>query len=92
MSSMHGVAFTPRDLVRVGMIGLGGRGRSQLGELLGCDDVEVAAIADTQESALGQAAAKIQVAGQPAPASFSGEEGWRRLLDCDLDLVYITTG
>ncbi|MBM4083935.1 MAG: gfo/Idh/MocA family oxidoreductase, partial [Planctomycetes bacterium] len=32
--SMLGVPFEPRDLVRVGFIGVGGRGFGQLGEVL----------------------------------------------------------
>lgn len=92
MSSMHGVAFAPHPIVRVGMIGLGGRGLSQLGELLGCDDAQVTAVADVSETATARAAARIQEAGQPAPAQLTGEDGWQRLLEQDLDLVYITTG
>ena len=89
---MHGVAFAPHPMVRVGMIGLGGRGLSQLGELLGCDDAQVTAVADVSEAATARAATRIQAAGQPAPAQLTGEDGWQRLLEQDLDLVYITTG
>jgi predicted dehydrogenase len=89
---MAGVAFAPHEVVRVGMIGLGGRGLSQLGELLAIDGVQIAALADAQARALGRAAEQVAAAGQPPPALYAGADGWRRLLDQELDLVYITTG
>ncbi len=92
MQTMHGVPFARHEMVRVGLIGAGGRGRSQLGELLACDGVEVSAIADAQPAALEQAAAQVRAAQPSAPATFAGEDGWCHLLERDLDIVYIATG
>ncbi len=91
MKSMHNVQFERHALVRVGMVGLGGRGYSQLGELLACDDVAIVAVADVLPAASERAAEAVIAAGQGAPACFSGADGWRRLIDCDLDIVYILT-
>jgi Oxidoreductase family, NAD-binding Rossmann fold len=88
---MHKVPFEPHGLVRVGLIGAGGRGQSLLGELLGCPGVQVTRVADVQARACQQAAARITSAGHAPPATFAGENGWQQLLAGDLDLVYIAT-
>ncbi|MBR6361428.1 MAG: Gfo/Idh/MocA family oxidoreductase, partial [Clostridia bacterium] len=38
-----------KDKISIGFIGLGGRGRGQLGELLNCDGVTVPAVCDKYE-------------------------------------------
>src|SRR6188474_1204135 len=45
-SSMIGVTFAPRAVVRVGLIGHGGRGASLLHDLLGIPGVQVNAVCD----------------------------------------------
>jgi predicted dehydrogenase len=91
MGSMHGIPFERYSTVRIGLIGLGGRGYSQLGELLGCEGVQISALADLHTERVERAAARIQAADQPPPATFVGDNGWRQLIDSELDLVYITT-
>jgi len=91
MSTMHKVPFERHEGVRVGLLGAGGRGRSQMNELLACDGVVVAAIADTQPEAVARAAAQVTEAGQAPPQTFSGANAWRQLIDASIDLVYIAT-
>ncbi len=89
MTTMHGVPFEKHDTIRYGLIGAGPRGRYLMRELLACPGVEVTAVADTLPAAVEQAAAQVSEAGQPAPRLFTGPDGWRRLLELDLDLVYV---
>ncbi len=91
MNSMHGIPFERCETVRVGFIGVGGRGRSLLREMVACDGVQVAAIAELGADALAQAVDHVVTAGQPTPATFTGGDGWRQLLDLDLDLVLVAT-
>jgi predicted dehydrogenase len=91
MSTMHGQAFEKYDSIRFGLIGAGERGRYLLQELLACEGVQVKAVADVSEQSLQKAAERVTQAGQPTPALYSGPDAWRRLLEDDLDLVYIAT-
>ena len=88
---MNQVAFEPRERVRVGFVGLGGRGRYLLGEALACEGVEMIALADANESALAQSMEIVTKVGQPAPRTYLGVDGWRKMCDLDLDLVLIAT-
>ena len=45
-ATMIGVPFEARERVRLGIIGVGGRGTSLLGDLLAVENVEVKAICD----------------------------------------------
>ena len=38
-----------------------------------------------------EAAARVVAAGQPAPQMFTGDDGWRRVIDAPIDLAYIAT-
>lgn len=91
MTNMHGVPFEPLEQIRFGLIGAGARGRYLLHELLACPGVSVQAVADVQAEAVDQAARQVTEAGQAAPARYVGIDAWQRLLDQDLDLVYIAT-
>ena len=92
---MIGVAFEPRAVVRVGLIGHGGRGASLLHDLLGIPGVQVNAVCDL---------VKDRVEPPPRPRwRRPGQKRARRLLRRrertsrtssrrdDLDVVYIPT-
>src|SRR5512139_3768282 len=91
MKSMHNVPFEKHEMIRFGLIGAGERGRYLLHELLACEGVEVRAIADLRLAHGERAAEQVSAAGQPAAQVFSGADAWQRLLELDLDLVYIAT-
>jgi len=84
-----------RERLRFAMIGTGLRGQSQLGPLLGRDDVELVAICDTQRVMLDRALAIIAKAGRRKPDVHGGDgdvHAWKRVLDRkDLDAVLIVT-
>jgi hypothetical protein len=88
---MHGIPFPKHDTIRFGLIGAGGRGRSLLHEMLACPEVEAHAVADLRPEHAERAGAQVSAAGQPAPRLFSGQDSYQRLLELDLDLVYIAT-
>jgi hypothetical protein len=91
---MIGVPFASRDVVRIGLIGVGGRGRSLLRDLLAIDGVRVTALCDLVPAHAARGAEMVKEAGQPtAPAVFDGSDGiWERLVARDdLDIVYIAT-
>ena len=90
--TMIGVPFEARERVRLGIIGVGGRGSSLLGDLLAIEKVEVKAICDLVPEKVERAQEAVTNAGQPQPAGFSkGELDFKNLTELDLDIVYIAT-
>jgi hypothetical protein len=86
-ASMRGVPFDPREIVRIGMVGVGGRGGSQLRELLAVEGVRIAAISDPVPEHARKAQLRAEQAGQPSPQLVPD---WRELCARDdIDLVYI---
>ena len=91
-STMIGVPFEPRERVRLGIIGVGGRGTSLLQDLLAIENVEVKAICDLVPEKVARAQKAVTDAGQPEPPGFSkGEWDFKNLTLLDLDMVYIAT-
>jgi predicted dehydrogenase len=91
--SMIGVPFEARSVVRVGLIGHGGRGGSLLHDLLGIPGVTVNAVCDLVKDRVESAQAKVEKAGQKRPTGYSaGETDFENLVKRDdLDVVYIPT-
>ena len=91
-ATMIGVPFEPRERVRLGIIGVGGRGTSLLRDLLAVDGVDVKAICDVVPEKVEHAQKMVTDAGQPKPAGFSkGDLDFKNLNQLDLDIVYIAT-
>jgi predicted dehydrogenase len=85
--TMLGVPFPQLDVVRVGFIGVGGRGSSLLREMLAVEGAKIVAISDPIEEHLQKNKESIEKAGQPTPAL---EADWRKLCERkDIDLVYV---
>ena len=77
------------DRVRVGLIGLGGRGNDHLTEYLNLTGVDVAAICDVDPVAIEKAQGRIVGAGRPAARQF---DDMRHLFDLpDIDVVSMAT-
>jgi Oxidoreductase family, NAD-binding Rossmann fold len=90
--TMIGVPFEARERVKMGIIGVGGRGTSLLHDLLGVDNVEIKAICDLVPEKVEHAQKSVTDAGQAKPAGFSkGESDFKNLNQLDLDIVYIAT-
>jgi predicted dehydrogenase len=79
--------------LRVGFVGVGGRGRGLLRNLLKLERVEVPALCDINEENLARAQGMVAEAGQAKPEGYSrGETDFRRLCErADLDLVINAT-
>lgn len=90
--TMMGVPFEARERVRLGIIGVGGRGSSLLQDLLAIENVEVKAICDLVPEKVARAQKAVTDAGQPEPRGFSnGELDFKNLTELALDIVYIAT-
>ena len=83
----------PLEKVRIGMIGMGGRGSSLLGNLLDLDHVEIKAVCDILPDRVKRAQQSVAARGRPEPAGYGGNEHEFEDLcrRADLDLVYIAT-
>jgi len=90
-STMHGVPFKRLNQVRVGLIGVGGRGQSILGELRVCEGAQILAVADERSDIIEAVKIKLAEGSEAQPDYYSGPDSWRKLLEKDLDLVYVAT-
>lgn len=91
-STMIGVPFEAKERVRLGIIGVGGRGSSLLQDLLAIENVEIKAICDLIPEKVARAQKAVVGAGQPEPTGFSkGERDFENLNKLELDIVYIAT-
>ncbi|WP_282009586.1 Gfo/Idh/MocA family protein [Brevundimonas aveniformis] len=79
--------------LRIGMIGVGMRGRVLLRELVRREDVEVVGLCDVEQWTLDRAVEQFTEAGKPAPRLWTGShESWREMLAAGgLDGVIIAT-
>ncbi len=94
MSGTLGVAAPGEEkAVRLGVVGVGGRGTSLLDILLGMKDVRIPAICDINQEHLARAQAMVEKAGQKRPEGYSrDEEHFQELMyRDDLDAVLIAT-
>lgn len=91
--SLRAISPIKKDLVRVGMIGVGNRGRLHMSEMMKRPDVEVVAIADPSQSSIAKALEVAKKLGKKAPASFAnGKLDYKKLLErSDVDAVIIST-
>jgi predicted dehydrogenase len=91
-ATMIGIPFEARERVRLGIIGVGGRGTSLLRDLLTVENVDIKAICDVVPEKVEHAQKMATDAGQPKPAGFTkGESDFKNLNQLDLDIVYIAT-
>lgn len=91
--TMIGVKFDPRDVVRLGIVGVGLRGTDVLGEFLAIDKVVINAVCDVVKEKCLRAAQMVEKAGQKTPAIYAdGETAFEKLSQRDdLDFIYIAT-
>ncbi|MCX7046612.1 MAG: Gfo/Idh/MocA family oxidoreductase [Candidatus Sumerlaeota bacterium] len=79
--------------VRMGIVGVGGRGTHLLNQFLSIDGVEVKAVCDIVESKVANAQDSVVKKGQPRPEGYvKGEWDFRSMCDRgDLDMVVTAT-
>ena len=80
-------------IIRVGIVGTGGRGTELLRNLIRLEGVKVPALCDINEKNLARAQDSVVKANMPKPEGYSrNETDWKRLCDRnDLDLVICAT-
>ena len=83
----------PMDVVRIGIIGVGGMGSNHVNQILGVKGAELRAVCDIVEEKAIRAQKQIEKATGKKPDIYTkGDEDFKRLCDRDdLDLVYIAT-
>lgn len=81
------------DTVRVGFIGLGMRGASAVSRYLHVPGAKVVAICDIEPAMVQKTQERLQRAGHPEVAAYTGsEDAWKQLCERDdIDLVYVVT-
>jgi predicted dehydrogenase len=83
----------PVDMVRIGFVGVGGRGTGLLKQLLRIEGCQVTAVCDSMQDRVSRAQGVIKEAGFPEPAGYSkGDTDYERMCQTeDLDLVITAT-
>lgn len=86
-------AKTKKDVIRLGFIGVGMRGRNHVAIALNRDDVNVVSICDTQEDSLARCRKQFKEKNKKAPKEYTGGlDAYKRMLESEkLDAVIIST-
>ncbi len=82
-----------QEIIRVGFVGVGGRGSSLLRQLLRIEGCQIKAICDPVDERVSRAQKLVEEAGFPEPVGYSnGEMDYKRMCETeDLDLVITAT-
>ncbi len=88
--TMIGVPFERKDKVRIGIVGVGERGKSMIHDFLGIEHLEIVALCDNVKANAEEGKAMIEKAGKPAPALYTeGDYAFEKLCQRDdIDFVY----
>lgn len=91
--TVSGMRFEAKETVRLGLIGVGGRGSSLLGEFSAVPQVQVNALCDTIKDKVLRAQSRLEKTGKRPPALYHGSDtAFEDLLKRDdLDLVVVAT-
>jgi hypothetical protein len=91
--TMIGVPFEKRERVRIGIVGVGERGKSMIHDLNGIEHLEIVALCDNVKTNAEEGKAMIEKAGKPAPAMYTdGDHAFEKLVQRDdIDFVYSPT-
>jgi predicted dehydrogenase len=93
--SMADVPFQPRETVRIGVIGTGGRGSSLIDNFSSVEGVQITALCDTVKDKVLRQQAKLDKKGKashPISLFTAGEHDFENLVKRDdIDLVVIAT-
>ena len=91
-SPMHGFAAPALKEIRLGIVGMGGRGQGVMERVANLPGVKVVAICDKNPDKIAQARKRLADAKKPAAKEYLGDEAWRALCeDENVNVVYNTT-
>ena len=89
---MQGFAVKPLKRIRLGIVGLGQRGDVAMPRLAVLPGVEIVALCDVYPERVAYEQKFLESHGYPkAKYEFTGWEGYKRLCQLDIDVVYNTT-
>jgi predicted dehydrogenase len=86
--SLAAAAGSPNEAIRLAVIGLGGKGKSHVKQVLGLRDVRLAALCDVDPERL---AVQVKVAKEAGVSPFTATDPRRILERTDVDAVIIAT-
>lgn len=90
--NMAGYAAPAIDTVRVGIIGVGNRGKGAVRRLSRIENTQIIALSDLSQDNIDQAVEILEGTDQNPEAYTDGEEDWKRMCEReDIDLIYICT-
>ncbi len=91
--NMSGYAAPKLDKVRIGFVGLGGRGPAAVERMSYIEGVEIVALCDQYSDRVEKMQKLLEKQGLPRAKSYSGsKEVWKEMCqNPDIDLIYITT-
>lgn len=92
--TMVDVPFEARDVVRIGLIGLGNRGMGMLSAWVDVPGAQVVAVCDVRPDRTARAADRVEAKGKPRPREYTnrGDSSYSQMLAREeLDFVYIAT-
>lgn len=91
-TSMLGFAAEPIDTVRIGIIGIGMRGKGPLKRMAFIEGAKIVAICDIRQENLDKGQARLEKYGMPRADEYVGEEAWKEMCKReDINLIYIAT-
>jgi len=92
-AGIAGRRWRATDRVRVGIVGVGGRGQAHVRELLSLEGVEIRAVCDIVEDKVALVQKMVVDAGQSRPTGYDrGPTDFRRMCEREeLDIVYNAT-
>ena len=90
--NMSGYAAPKLDKVRIGNIGIGGRGAAALNRLKRIEGAEIKAICDLNPDRIDEGLKRLGNIGYKPDTYSGGEDDWKKVCERnDIDLIYITT-
>ena len=86
-------AAEPLDIVRVGFIGLGSRGKGGPKRWSQIDGTKIVALCDLKQEYIDRAQEYLDKTGRPRATEYTGsEEAWKAVCERDdIDLIYVAT-
>ncbi len=90
--NMCGYAAPKIDSVRIGFIGLGHRGPGAVDRISHIEGVEIRALCDKLPERVASAQKILDAAGLPKAKEYTGETGWKTLVESnEVDFIYTCT-
>jgi len=92
--NMSGYAAPKLDIVRIGYIGIGGRGMAAVKRMALLEGVEIIALSDLHMDRVEEAQNYLKERGMPIPKGYADgtQELWKEMCDNEeLDLIYVAT-